>query len=64
MALEHCLVEFFALQARRAGNVLTVSRNETIKNYEKWTPSTLVNYMNCKYEGSLRARSRAASAGK
>lgn len=53
MALEHCLVEFFALQARRAGNVLTVSRNETIKNYEKWTPSTLVNYMNCKYEGSL-----------
>uniref|UniRef100_A0A224YAG7 Uncharacterized protein n=1 Tax=Rhipicephalus zambeziensis TaxID=60191 RepID=A0A224YAG7_9ACAR len=53
MALEDCLVEFFALQARRAGNVLTVSHNETIKKYEKWLPITLLNYMNSKYEGSL-----------
>lgn len=53
MALEHCLVEFFALHARRAGNVLTVSWNETIRKYEKWVPITLVNYMNSKYEGSL-----------
>uniref|UniRef100_L7M4M4 Uncharacterized protein n=1 Tax=Rhipicephalus pulchellus TaxID=72859 RepID=L7M4M4_RHIPC len=53
MALEHCLVELFALQAKRAGDVLTVSRNETIKKYEKWAPIALVNHMNSKYEGSL-----------
>lgn len=53
MTLEQCLVEFFALQAKRAGNVLKVSRNETIKKYERCAPATLVNYMNSKYSGSL-----------
>lgn len=53
MALERCLVEFFALQAKRAGGTLTVSQNDTIKKYDKCAPITLINYMNSNYNGSL-----------
>ncbi|XP_054921764.1 uncharacterized protein [Dermacentor andersoni] len=53
MALERCLVEFFALQVKKAGGALIVSQNDTIKKYEKYAPVTLVNYMNSKYKGAL-----------
>lgn len=53
MALERCLVEYFALQVKCAGDVLRVSRYDTIKKYEKSMPTMLLERFNSKYGGSL-----------
>lgn len=53
MALETCLVEYFALQVKRAGDLLRVSRYDTIKKYEKSMPAVMSDYFNSKYGGSL-----------
>ncbi|XP_077487225.1 uncharacterized protein LOC144098432 [Amblyomma americanum] len=53
MAAEQCLVEFFALEMKRAGGVLRVSHYDTIGRYEKSMPTMLAEFMNTKYNGSL-----------
>lgn len=53
MALERCLVEYFALQVKHAGGLLTVSRYDTIKRFAKSMPTMLSDRFSSKYGGSL-----------
>lgn len=52
MALERCLVEYFALQVKHAGDLLRVSRHDTIKRFEKSMPTMLSDRFSGKYGGS------------
>lgn len=53
MALEKCLVEYFALQVKSAGDLLRVTRYDTIKRFEKSMPAMLSERFTSKYGGSL-----------